>query len=166
MEKEIPKNDIEQAEMPEAEVTEAIEDVTPEKVEESPSEGEWTAITKSTQVEKKTQENIVPEPEIMPEAMEEPEIKVISEDKIKPVEEVNEDTLGRSTELMAAEAKRARKAAKKEAKQNTPDYEDNGSVFTSKGFRDTWNTICFILLVLAIGLPVGLLAYIIINFFL
>jgi hypothetical protein len=67
---------------------------------------------------------------------------------------------------MASEAKRERKAAKKEAKQNTPDYEDDGSIFKAKSFRETWDKICFVLLILAIGLPVGLLVYIIMHFFL
>lgn len=132
------------------------------------TEAEWTAIKreKAEPEENAEKENEVPKPDVMPEAVEEPKIEVLSDGSFKPVKEVNEDILGRSSELMAAEAKKDRKAAKKEAKQNTPDYDDDGSIFKTKGFREMWDKICFALLVLAIGIPVTLLVYIIVTFFL
>ena len=150
-------------EMPKEEYTAPTEEQTAEA-----EEAEWTAI-KREKAEPETEEqkeNEVPEPEVMPKAIEEPKIEVLSDKKFKPVEEVNEDILGRSSKLMASEAKRERKAAKKEAKQNTPDYEDDGSIFKTKSFRDTWDKICFVLLLVAIGVPVVLLAYIILHYFL
>ncbi len=99
------------------------------------------------------------EPEIV--KMPEPEVKVAEVEDIGPIEEFSTDTAA-----MAKMAKKAGKEARKEAKQNTPDYKDDGSIFTSKGFRGTWDKICLVLLVLSIALPVGLLVYIIMHFFL
>ena len=83
------------------------------------TEAEWTAIKreKAEPEENAEKENKVPKPDVMPEAVEEPKIEVLSDGSFKPVKEVNEDILGRSSELMAAEAKEDRKAAKKEALQ-------------------------------------------------
>ena len=66
--------------------------------------------------------------------------------------------------LMKA-AKAERKAAKREAKQNTKDYEDDGSIFKMKPVRNTMSLVYLLLLIAAIGIPVGLLAYTIMAFF-
>lgn len=99
------------------------------------------------------------EPDIL--KIPEPEVKVAEVEDIGPIEEFSTDTA-----TMAKMAKKAGKEARREAKLNTPDHEDDGSVLKIKSFRQIWDKICLVLLVLSIALPVGLLVYIIMHFFL
>lgn len=149
-------------EIPEAEAPTESESVD----EAEPEEVEWIAIKKhkSERPVEEEQNDSVPEPEIMPEPIDEPSLEVVSEEEIQPIEVV-EDITPSSKEL-AKKAKQARKAARKEVKENEVDYEDDGSIFKTKSFRRIWNLVSFILLIAAIALPVGLLIYIIMHYFL
>ena len=69
------------------------------------------------------------------------------------------------------EEKKLIKAAKKDAKKSKKDdkdddrvYDDDGSIFKTKAWRKAWNTICLILLLGVILIPVGLLAYIVLKY--
>lgn len=144
-----------------------------EPAEENEQPVEWSAIKRPRREVTKTAECDVgesaecdesyddksDEPEIV--EMPEPEVKVAEVEDIGPIEEFSTDTA-----VMAKMAKKAGKEARKEAKQNTPDYEDDGSILKTKSFRGTWDKICLVLLVLSIALPVGLLVYIIMHYFL
>lgn len=146
--------------------TEAVAEVTTESEaanEVEPEEIEWVSIKKHNGEVDEEQSDSVPEPEIMPEAIEEPSIEVVSEEDIKPVEVV-EDIAPSSKEL-AKKAKDTRREARREVKESEVDREDDGSIFKTKGFRKLWDRICLVLLILAIGLPICLLAYIIFYFF-
>ncbi len=162
----------------------AEEDISEEMVgdpniEELSCEDEWVAIRKTSKdapgetedrpesAEEQADESETEPEEIAAESLEmQAEIEVIPEEKIKPYTEVVEEADEPSAQLMAKEAKRARREARREAKENELDREDDGSVFKSPGFRKVWNVISLILLILSIGLPVGLLLYIILHFFL
>lgn len=139
----------------------------PEAIDEAESEEvEWVAVKKhknERQVEEE-QSDSVPEPEILPEPIEEPALEVISEEEIQPLEVVED--ISPSSKDLAKKAKQARKAARKEVKENEVDYEDDGSIFKTKSFRRIWNLVSFILLIAAIALPVSLLIYIILHYFL
>ena len=44
-------------------------------------------------------------------------------------------------------------------------YDEDGSIFKTKAWKKIWDKICLALLILAFLIPVGLLAYIILQFF-
>ena len=151
------------------EIEEIAEEEIPTKPEAEneaePEEVEWVAVKKhksERQVEEES--DSVPEPEILPEPIEEPALEVISEEEIQPLEVVED--ISPSSKDLAKKAKQARKAARKEVKENEVDYEDDGSIFKTKSFRRIWNLVSFILLIAAIALPVSLLIYIILHYFL
>ena len=145
------------------EIEEIAEEEIPTKPEAEneaePEEVEWVAVKKH-----KSERQVEEEPEILPEPIEEPALEVISEEEIQPLEVVED--ISPSSKDLAKKAKQARKAARKEVKENEVDYEDDGSIFKTKSFRRIWNLVSFILLIAAIALPVSLLIYIILHYFL
>lgn len=145
-----------------------------QNTKETTAEVEWSAIKKpkreseESDVEKEEEAQAaeeavtveeMPEPEI--ESLPEPEVKVAAVEEIEPIEEYSTDTT-----TMAKLAKKERKAMRREVKEAEVDYEDDGSVLKTKSFRKLWNSICFVLLIVSIGLPIGLLIYIIMHYFL
>ena len=96
----------------------------------------------------------------------EPELEVVSEDEIIPYEVVDTEIEGQSTKEMAKQAKLARKEARREMKKNEVDRQDDGSIFKMKPVRNTMSLVYLLLLIAAIGIPVGLLVYTIMAFFL
>ena len=133
--------------------------------EQNAEEMSWSAIKRPKQeaAEEKIPEviDIVPESDEVCEQLPEPEVQVAEVEKIEPIEEYSTDT-----KTLVKMAKKVGRAARREAKENEVDYEDDGGIFKSKSFRKTWEKICLALLILAIGIPVGLLVYIIWHFFL
>ncbi len=141
-------------------------DNLPVEKEESdlPGSEEWTSVRR-TAVAVEPKAEVVPTPEIMPEAIEEPQLEVLDEDVFETVNEFS-DVEGRTTKEMQKSARKARKEARKELKQTTSDLKGDESFFLSKAWKSLWNIICFVLLIISIGLPVCLLIYIITHFFL
>ncbi len=157
-----------------------------------PAPPEWTAIKRQPKPEVKIEQRELPEVVDIPpekaataeaeeapaegkqdspvETPDEPKVTVAEVEEIEPIETYSADTAA-----MAKQAKKAGKEARREAKRNTEIYEaeqssaeraDDGSILKSKSFRDIWEKICLALLIVAIGVPVALLVYIIMNYFL
>ena len=130
-----------------------------EQKDNNVSEEEWSAVKKS-HAEKKPESD-----EDKKDKKAAVELEVIPEEEIVPIEVTEQDDTISTKEMMKA-AKAQRKAAKREVKQNTKDSEDDGSIFKMKPVRDTMNLVYLLLLIAAIGIPVGLLVYTIMAFFL
>ena len=129
-----------------------------EKKDKTIDKEEWSAVKKS-HAEKKPETD-----EDKKDKKDEVELEVIPEEEIIPVEVTEHDDTPSTKEMMKA-AKAQRKVAKREAKQNTKDYEDDGSILKMKPVRNTMSLVYLLLLIAAIGIPVGLLAYTIMAFF-
>lgn len=142
--------------------TEELEKVEAEAIDNAEAEGsaetKWSMI-KSRRAEKSEADTV----EI--EKVAEPELEIIPEEDIKPVEVPEYDDTP-STKEMMKRAKAERKAARREVKKNTKDHHDDGSIFKMKPIRDTINLVYLLLLIAVIAIPVGLLVYTIMAFFL
>ena len=89
------------------------------------------------------------EPETEPEVIKPAPVKVKKEKIEKPKKE---------------KVKKDKKLSRKEKKDERV-YDEVGSIFKTKAWRKIWDKICLLLLILAFLVPVGLLAYIIYQFF-
>ena len=106
---------------------------------------------------------------------EEPAVEPVVESTVEPVKEpevakvtpvkVKEKKEKVKKEKVKKVKKSSRKIEIEEEDEDERVYDEDGSIFKTKAWKKIWDKICLALLILAFLIPVGLLAYIILQFF-
>ena len=101
----------------------------------------------------------------------EPVVEPVAEPVAEPVKEAVKEPEAKKVapvKVKKEKVKKVKKPSRKIEEEEDDDervYDEDGSIFKTKAWKKNWDKICLALLLLAILVPVGLLAYIIMQFF-
>ena len=75
--------------------------------------------------------------------------------------------ISKKEKVKKEKVKKTKKSSRRDDEDDDEErvYDEDGSIFKTKAWKKIWDKICLALLLLAILVPVGLLAYIILQFF-